>query len=81
LVEAISRNNRILRSVVIFPNENTRDMGTVLQIARSVIRKKEGMQANLPIISIVFDPVSKVYVALYECCSSPQEPRKEYNDE
>jgi hypothetical protein len=81
MVEAIARNNRMLRSIVILPNENTKDVGALLQIARSIIRRKEGNQANIPIISIVFDPVARVYVAICECCSSPQGERREPNDE
>ena len=71
----------MLRSVVILPNEKTKDVGALLQIARSIVRRKEGMQANTPIISLVFDPVTRVYVAIYECCSKPPESRKEYTDE
>ena len=81
MVETISRNNRMLRSVIIFPNENTKDVGALLQIARSIARRKEGTEANIPIISLVFDPVTRVYVAIYECCSKPPEMRKEYTDE
>ena len=81
MVEAISRNNRMLRSIVILPNDKTKDVGALLQIARSIARRKEGTEANIPIISLVFDPVTRVYVAIYEWCSNPPEMRKEYTDE
>ena len=68
---------KMLKSLVIMPNEHM-DVGDVLQIARSTAKRKEHTDANIPILSILFDPVCKVYVALYEWCSEPQDvERKE----
>jgi hypothetical protein len=63
----------MLKSVVIYPNEKTRELGDILQIARSLAKRKEHSDINISILSIVFDPVTKVYVALYEWCSNPQD--------
>ena len=63
----------MLKSLVIYPNEKTRDMGSVLQIARSVAKKIEHTDVNISILNIIFDPVNQVYVAIYEWCSNPQD--------
>lgn len=60
----------MLKSLVIYPNEKTRDMGSVLQIARSVAKKIEHTDAGISILNIIFDPVNHVYVAIYECSST-----------
>jgi hypothetical protein len=70
----------MLKSLVIVPNERTKDLGAILQIARSLAQRKEHTDANIPIVSLVFDPFTRVYVAIYEWCSNPQEPRKQLND-
>jgi len=70
----------MLRSLVIVPNERTKDLADILQIAKSQAKRKEHTDANIPILSILFDPVTKVYVAIYERCSSPQGVRKEQNE-
>jgi len=63
----------MLKSLVIYPNEKTRDMGSVLQIARSIAKKIERTDVNIPVLNIIFDPVNRVYVAVYEWCSNPQD--------
>ena len=63
----------MLKSLVIYPNEKTRDMGSVLQIARSVAKKIEHTDVNIPVLNIIFDPVNQVYVAIYEWSSNPQD--------
>ena len=70
----------MLRSLVIVPNERTKDLADIVQIARSQAKRKEHTDANIPILSILFDPVTKVYVAIYEWCSNPQGVRKEQNE-
>jgi len=63
----------MLKSLVIYPNERTRDVGSILQIARSIAKKIEHTDVNIPVLNIIFDPVNQVYVAIYECSSSPQD--------
>jgi hypothetical protein len=70
----------MLKSLVIVPNEKTRELGDILQIARSLAKKKEHTDDNIPVLNIIFDPVTKVYIAVYEWCSNPQGVRKEQND-
>jgi hypothetical protein len=70
----------MLKSLVIVPNERTKDLGAILQIARSLAKRKEHVDQDIPIVSLLFDPLTRVYVAIYEWCSNPQEPRKEPNN-
>lgn len=51
-----------------------------MQIARSLAKKKEHTDDNIPVLNIIFDPVTQVYVAIYEWCSNPQVLRKEQNE-
>ena len=60
----------MLKAVVIYPNDKTRDMGSVLQIARSVAKKVEHTDLNVPVLSIIFDPLTRVFVAVYESSSN-----------
>jgi hypothetical protein len=62
----------MLKSLVIVPNEKTKDLGDILQIARSLAKRKEHTDDNIPVLNIIFDPVTKVYIAVYEWCSNPQ---------
>jgi hypothetical protein len=70
----------MLKSLVIVPNEKTRELGDILQIARSLAKKKEHTDDNIPVLSILFCPVTKVYIAVYEWCSNPQGVGKEQNE-
>jgi hypothetical protein len=70
----------MLKSLIIYPNEKTRELGDILQIARSLAKKKEHTDDNIPVLNIIFDPVTQVYVAIYEWCSNPQVLRKEQNE-
>ena len=71
----------MLKSLVIYPNERTKDLGAILQIARSLAKKKEHMEANFQIVSLLYDSSTRVYVALYEDVQTPPEPRKEPTNE
>jgi hypothetical protein len=63
----------MLKAVVIVPNDRTRDMGSLLAIARAEAQKKEHTRENVTIRSITFIGECGVYVALYEAprCSKP----------
>jgi hypothetical protein len=69
----------MLKSLVIVPNEKTKDLGDILQIARSLAKRKEHTDANIPVLSIVFDPVTRVYIAIYDGVQPPG-VGKEQND-
>jgi hypothetical protein len=51
---------------VIIPNEQTKEVGALLAVARAEARKRERSEKNLPIRSLRFLPELGVYVAVYE---------------
>ena len=61
----------MLKALVIVPNDRTREMGSLLAIARAEAQKKEHTHENVRVRSILYDPVTKVFVALYERRSGP----------
>jgi hypothetical protein len=56
----------ILKALVILPNEQTREYGSLIAIARSEARKREHADKNPPILALRFFPELCVYVAVYE---------------
>ncbi len=56
----------ILKALVIFPNEKTTDMGSLLAIARREACKREHVQENPVIRAMVFVAELGVYVAVYQ---------------
>ena len=56
----------MLKSLVIIPNSRTKELGSILQIARCEARKREHVKDNPPIRSLLFVPELGVYVAVYE---------------
>jgi len=60
----------MLKALVITPNERTRDVGTLLAIARAEAQKREHTHQNIDVRRLLYDPVCDVYIALYEAgCS------------
>lgn len=60
----------MLKALVIVPNERSRDMGSLLAIARAEAQKREHIRRKVNVKSILYDPVCGVYIALYEAgCS------------
>ena len=59
-------DEQMLRALVIIPNDKTTDMGDLLAIARSQAQKREHTRENVNVRSILYDPVTGVYIALYE---------------
>jgi len=55
----------MLRALVIAPNQRTKDVGDLLAIARTAAQKREHTRQNVTVHSIIYDPVTQVYVALY----------------
>ncbi len=57
----------MLKALVILSNERSQDMGALLAIARAEAQKREHTHKHLKIRNILYCPVTKVFVALYEC--------------
>ena len=57
---------KILRSLVVYSNERTGDIGDILRIARTEAQKREHTHENLTIKTIHYVPECGCYVALYK---------------
>ena len=56
----------MLKALVIVPNEQTKEYGSLLAVARAEARKREHANKNPPIRALRFFPELGVYVAVYE---------------
>lgn len=65
-------SNRILKALIIFPNEKTTDLGSLLAIARSEACKREHVQENPVVRAMVFVAELGVYVAVYQVINHPE---------
>jgi hypothetical protein len=61
----------MLKALVISPNVNTGDFGSLLAIARDAARRRERSQVNPSIRALRFIPELNVYVAVYEASENP----------
>jgi len=57
---------KMLKALVIVPNEKTKEFGALLAVARAEARKRERTQQNPSILALRFFPELRVYVAVYE---------------
>lgn len=57
---------KLLKAIVVVPNERTREFGSLLAVARAEARKREHVQENPPVRALVFVSELGVYVAVYE---------------
>jgi len=55
----------MLKALVIISNEQTKEFGALLAVARAEARKREHADKNLPILALKFFPELGVYVAVY----------------
>jgi len=56
----------MLKALVIVPNDQTKEVGSLIAVARAEARKREHTQQNPPIRALVFVPELEVYCAIYE---------------
>ena len=68
----------MLKSIVIIPNDRTKEIGDLLAIARAEARKRERMNKNPPVLVLEFIPKLGIYVAVYEVpdTQKPKDARK-----
>ena len=57
---------KILKALIIVPNEKTTDLGSLLAIARSEACKREHVQENPVVRAMAFVAELGVYVAVYQ---------------
>lgn len=58
----------MLKALVIVPNAQTNEFGSLLAVARAEARKREHTDRNPLIRVLTFIPELGVYVAIYEMC-------------
>lgn len=56
----------MLKALVIMPNEKTKEIGSILAVARDTARKRENSLINPPIRALQFIAELEVFVAVYE---------------
>jgi len=56
----------VLKALVIVPNDQTKEFGSLLAVARAEARKREHTDKNPPIRALRFFPELGVYIAVYE---------------
>jgi hypothetical protein len=61
----------MLKAIVITPNEKTKEVGSVLAIARAEARKRDNSDLNPPISALRYFPELCIYVAVYEATEKP----------
>jgi len=59
----------VLKALVIVPNQQTKEIGSLLAVARAEARKREHADKNPPVLALRFLPELGVYVAVYEGAS------------
>ena len=57
---------KMLKALVIVPNEKTKEVGALLAVARAEARKRQQSDKNPPILALRYFPELGVYVAVYE---------------
>jgi hypothetical protein len=62
----------LLKALVVVPNEQTREVGALLAVARAEARKREKSDRNPPILVLTFLPELGVYIAVYEAQEIPK---------
>jgi hypothetical protein len=69
----------MLKALVIIPNEQTKEFGAIIAVARAEARKREHADKNPPILALKFIPELGVYVAVYEAQITQQEEVKRHS--
>jgi hypothetical protein len=67
---------RLLKALIIMPNEKTTEVGTLLAVARDAARKREDAQTNPPIRALHFIAELGVFVAIYEAAEKSNTEKK-----
>ncbi len=63
---------KILKALIIVPNEKTSDVGSLLAIARSQACRREHVSVNPTIKALMFVAELGVYVAVYQVIDHPE---------
>ena len=66
----------MLKALVIMPNEKTKEVGSILAVARDTARKRENSPINPPIRALQFIAELEVFVAVYEVVEKTNSDQK-----
>lgn len=66
----------MLKALVIMPNEKTKEIGSILAVARDTARKRENSSINPPIRALQFIAELEVFVAVYEVVEKTNSDQK-----
>jgi len=66
----------MLKALVIMPNEKTKEIGSILAVARDTARKRENSTINPPIRALQFIAELEVFVAVYEVVEKTNSDQK-----
>lgn len=69
----------MLKALIIIPNEQTREIGALLAVARAEARKREKTRQNPPVLALNFLPELGVYVAVYQAQENTKPEVKKQN--
>jgi hypothetical protein len=61
----------LFKAIVVIPNEQTTECGSILAVARAEARKRERSKENPPIRALRYFPELGVYVAVYDATENP----------
>jgi hypothetical protein len=67
----------MLKALVIMPNEKTKEIGSILAVARDTARKRENSQINPPIRALQFVAELGIFVAVYEAVDNVTPDQKD----
>ena len=67
----------MFKALVITPNEETVEFGSILAVARAEARKREKCDRNPPVRALRYFPELCVYVAVYEAVDNPAQTLKQ----
>ena len=69
-----------MKALVIVPNEQTREVGALLAVARQAARNREQTEKNPPILALRFVPELGVYIAVYQAIEIQKQEAKRQGD-
>ncbi|MBN1245551.1 hypothetical protein JXA31_08155 [Candidatus Bathyarchaeota archaeon] len=61
----------MFKAIVVIPNEQTTECGSILAVARAEARKREQSKENPPIRALHYFPELCIHVAVYEAVENP----------
>jgi len=67
-----SQQQKLLEALVIYPNERTNDVRSLVNVSASQAKRKERVKQDIVVRAVLYVPELDIYVAVYE---SPRKVR------